>query len=214
MKIYLLRHGETAWNRGKRLQGSTDWTELTEFGVRLAEMTRDGMVSAGLEFDRIYTSPYRRAVQTAEIVSAPFGREPKPDSRICEMSFGEYEGSSTVDGEYADENIRACFKDPERYVARGVAESFDDVAARIRDFLDNELRPLEHDCRNVLVVAHGGVMRTVRRMLKGIPLADFWKGRQPNCSVHELELKDGVFSLVTEARVFYDTELAASVPSI
>ena len=214
MKICFLRHGETEWNRERRLQGSTEWTELTDFGVRLAEMTLDGMRRAGLAFDRVYTSPYRRARHTAEIVAAGFDLAPIVDDRIREMAFGEYEGSRISDGNFADENIRACFRDPERYVARGVAESFDAVADRIRDFLDRELRPLESSCQAVLVIAHGGVMRTVRRLLAGVPLADYWKGRQPNCCVHEAELKDGVFSLVAEARVFYDQNLAASVPSV
>ena len=214
MKVLFLRHGETEWNREHRLQGSTEWTELTDLGVRLAEMTKVGILRSGLSPDRIYTSPYRRAKRTAEIISSGFGLEPVVDERLREMGFGEYEGSFIEDGRFADDNIRSCFRDPERYVAHGAAESFDAVAARIRDFLDHELRPLEPSCRTVLVIAHGGVMRTVRRLLTGLPLADYWKGRQPNCCVHEVEFADGVFSLVAESRVFYDPALAASVPSV
>ena len=214
MRIRFLRHGETEWNRERRLQGATEWTRLTDFGVRLAEMTRDGMRRAGLAFDRVYTSPYLRARQTAEIVAEGFGLEPIVDRRLCEMAFGAHEGTFIEDGRFADENIRACFRDPERYVARDGAESFEEVADRLRDFLERELRPLETSCRSVLVVTHGGAMRTIRRLLADVPLADYWKGRQPNCCVHEVELADGAFTLAAEARVFYDQELAASVPSV
>ena len=214
MRILFLRHGETDWNREKRLQGATEWTELTEFGVRLAEMTRDGMLAAGERPDRIYASPYRRAAQTAEIVAGGFGLKPITDARIREMGFGEYEGTSIREGEFADENIRACFRDPERYVARGTAETFEAVAERLRDFLENELRPLEASCACVLVVTHGGMMRTVRRELAGVPLCDYWKGRQPNCCVHEAALAHGRFKLVAESRVYYDADLAMSVPSV
>ena len=214
MRIVFLRHGETAWNRERRLQGSTDWTELTDFGIRLAELTRDGLLAAGRSFDRVYTSPYRRALQTAEIVAAPFAVTPVVDARIREMSFGAYEGTSLADGQFADENIRACFQDPERYVARDRAESFEAVANRIREFFENELRPLEDVCESVLVVAHGGVMWTVRRLLAGVPLADYWKGRQPNCCAHEIALSQGRFTLEREARVFYDEEMAKTVPSV
>jgi len=214
MKILFLRHGETDWNRERRIQGSTAWTELTPFGIRLAEMTRDGLLRAGCRFDRVYTSPYRRAMQTAEIVSSSFGLTPMPDERLREMSFGAYEGTVIGEGAFADDNIRACFRNPERYVAGDGAESFADVERRARDFFDSELASLEGRYQDVLVVAHGGLMRTVRRMLVGVPLADYWKGRQPNCCVHEIDLTGGRFTLTAEARVFYDPKLAATVPSV
>ena len=52
MEIYFLRHGETEWNRERRIQGSTEWTDLTGDGVRLAEETLGGMLAQGLTFDR------------------------------------------------------------------------------------------------------------------------------------------------------------------
>ena len=68
MEIYFLRHGETEWNKVHRIQGSTEWTDLTDEGVRLAEATRDGMLASGLSFGRIFSSPYRRALHTAQIL--------------------------------------------------------------------------------------------------------------------------------------------------
>ena len=82
MDVYFLRHGETEWNRTHRIQGSTDWTDLTDDGIRLAEATRDGMLAQGLAFDRLYTSPYRRALHTARILGAGFGLEPVADDRL------------------------------------------------------------------------------------------------------------------------------------
>ena len=202
MEVYFLRHGETEWNREKRIQGSTEWTDLTDEGVRAAEAARDGMMAAGLRFDRLYTSPYRRALHTAQILGAGLGLEPVVDRRLRELSFGRYEGTEYGDGRFADDNIRACFKDPPRYVARDGAESFDDAAARVRDFIDSELAPLEGRCARVLAVAHGGVLRTVLRLADGMPLEDFWKGRQPNCCAHVVELSGGRLSLKARASVF------------
>ena len=202
MEVYFLRHGETEWNREKRIQGSTEWTDLTDEGVRAAEAARDGMMAAGLRFDRLYTSPYRRALHTAQILGAGLGLEPVVDRRLRELSFGRYEGTEYGEGRFADDNIRACFKDPPRYVARDGAESFDDAAARVRDFIDSELAPLEGRCARVLAVAHGGVLRTVLRLADGMPLEDFWKGRQPNCCAHVVELSGGRLSLKARASVF------------
>ena len=199
MKAYFLRHGETEWNRVRRIQGSTEWIDLTDEGVRAAEAVRDGLVSKGLKFDRIYSSPYRRALHTAQIIGAGLGLEPTVDRRLREMSFGPYEGTRYCEGLFADDNIRSCFMDPPRYVAREGAESFEDVAARVGDFLRNELAPAAKRLDNVLVVAHGGVLRTVLRLAEDIPLADFWKGTQPNCCMHIVDFADGRISLKARA---------------
>jgi len=202
MKAYFLRHGETEWNLAKRIQGSTEWTDLTDEGVHEAEMARDGLLAGGLVFDRIYSSPYRRAMHTARIVGAGLGLDPIADDRLREMSFGPYEGTTYVEGRFADANIRACFRDPPRYVARDGAESFDSVAARVRNFMDEELAPVAGRLSNVLVVAHGGILRTVLRLATDMPLDDFWKGAQPNCCAHVVDFSGGRISLVARAVTF------------
>ena len=87
MNLYIMRHGETDWNRQGRLQGSVD-VPLNEYGVVLAEQTRDGLKREQIRFDRVFTSPYQRARRTAEIIidgaDIPLIVEP----RIREMAFG------------------------------------------------------------------------------------------------------------------------------
>ena len=195
MEVYFLRHGETEWNRERRIQGSTEWTDLTDKGVRLAEATRDGMIAAGLSFDRLYSSPYRRALHTAQIIGAGLGLEPTVDCRLREISFGPYEGTRYGEGLFFDDNIRACFMDPPSYVARDGAEPFDAVAARVREFIDEVLVPLSGTASRVLVVAHGGVLRTVLRLVAGLPLSGFWEGPQPNCCAHVVEMDGHGMSL-------------------
>ena len=202
MKVFFLRHGETEWNAAKRIQGSTEWTDLTDAGVRVAEATRDGMRARGLTFDRLYSSPYRRALHTAQILGAGLDLEPIVDRRLCEISFGPYEGTIYSEGRFADDNIRCCFQDPPRYVAPEGAESFDAVAARVKDFFDSELAPLAGRFTRVLAVAHGGILRTVLRLAAQIPLEDFWKGAQPNCYSHIVDLTDSHLSLKARSVVF------------
>ena len=202
MEVFFLRHGETEWNASKRIQGSTEWTDLTEAGVRVAEATRDGLRARGLTFDRLYSSPYRRALHTAQILGAGLGLEPIIDRRLCEISFGPYEGTIYSEGRFADDNIRNCFLDPPRYVAPTDAESFDAVAVRVKNFLDNELAPLTGRFTRVLAVAHGGILRTVLRLAAQIPLEDFWKGAQPNCCSHIVDLTDSHLSLKARSVVF------------
>lgn len=209
MLICFLRHGETLWNREKRIQGTTPHTDLTDFGVRLAEWTRDGLAARGIRFDRAYTSPLRRAAHTAEIILRGQGCPLVADARLREMAFGPYEGTTMGDGRWEDENIRAMFQDPENYRAPDGAETFEAVAARLSDFLENELAPLEGTCRTVLAVSHGGLMRTLLRILQKTTLTSYWQGRQPNCCAHLVSLEKGVFSLVGQSVVFYDAAQAA-----
>lgn len=89
MRLYIMRHGETAWNVRRLFQGHSD-IPLDEKGVALAEVTAAGL--RDVPFDLAYTSPLRRARQTAEIIlrgrNVPLVEEP----RLIEIAFGECEG--------------------------------------------------------------------------------------------------------------------------
>ena len=205
--IYFLRHGETTWNRAKILQGSISFPDLTAKGVRMAEETAKGLGDAGIRFDRIYTSPYRRARHTAEIIaSRNAGTRPIDDSRLREMCFGRYEGIRYVKGSYVDDNQRLFFVDPDRYVPQGDgAEAFRHVQARLRDFLENEVRPLDGKVTNILCVAHSLVLRSLVREIAGdAASASATETLQRNCCVHHVRYEGGKFSLIETGRIFYD----------
>ena len=205
--VYFLRHGETTWNREKMLQGSIAHPDLTEEGVRMAKDTAKGIAAAGISFGKIYTSPYRRARHTAEIVAAAgVGPSPVDDDRLREMCFGVYEGKRYEKGMYADDNLRCFFEDPDRYVPRGEgAETAGQVRARLRDFLENEIRPLDGKVPRVLCVAHSLVLRALVREVAGNDApASATKTLQRNCCVHVVRYENGRFSLAETGRVFYD----------
>lgn len=195
MKVYFLRHGRTEWNAKHRIQGSNVEIDLDDEGVKQAEAVAEGFRRAGLKFDRVYSSPYRRALHTAEIVCSVTGGTPVTDERIREIGFGEYEGTPFFEAGFVDDNIRAAFEDPEKYVPRG-GETYSQVLARVRNFLDFELKPLEGKCEKVLVTAHGGVLHAVVTLVLGLDVSRFWEGRQQNCCVHEIGLENGSFTLL------------------
>ena len=85
MELYIIRHGETDWNKEKRLQGRSD-TELNEYGIELAEITADALKD--VTFDRIYSSPLKRAYRTAEIIRLDRDIEIQTDDRLLEICFG------------------------------------------------------------------------------------------------------------------------------
>ena len=207
--VYFLRHGQTDWNREKRLQGSVSHPQLTDEGRQMAVATGEGMAAVGLRFDRVYTSPYRRARETAELVARKTGPEPVVDLRLREMCFGKYEGQRYGKGCYPDENLRVFFEgDADRYVPQGEgAESFAQVQSRLRDFLEKELRPQEGKVTNVLCVAHSLVLKSLVRELAGEDAtAAAKKTLQPNCCVHTVRYEGGKFMLIDTGRVYYSKE--------
>ena len=215
VEICFLRHGETSWNRAKILQGSIPYTDLTSKGRRMAKETAKGMAAAGIRFGRIYTSPYRRARHTAEIVSSAWGGPaPVDDIRLREMCFGRYEGVRYSEGQYPDENLRRFFEEPDRYVPSGDgAESFADVRARLRDFLEKEVRPLDGKVERVLCVAHSLVLRALVMEIAGdSATAEAKKTIQKNCCVHTVLYSGGRFTMKDTGRIFYSAEAFGAAP--
>lgn len=207
MNLYIMRHGETYWNKEGLIQGSSD-IELTEFGIELAEKTRDGFVRDGIKFQKIYTSPYIRAVKTAEVINEKQQAALKVDNRVREMCFGKYEGMPLKKIKDSDQNVQYCFSVPSRYKPDEKGESFEDVYARIDDFLENEMKPLEQDpdIENVLVVCHGAVIRAFLTRIRNMDLDEFWTIHQPNCSINQIGLQNGKFTSIKENILYYESE--------
>ena len=205
--ICFLRHGETTWNRAKVLQGSISYIDLTQNGVRMAEETARGFAAAGIRFDRVYTSPYLRARHTAAlVVDGGAGPAPVEDARLREMCFGSYEGVRYEKGAYPDDNLRCLFEEPDRYEPRGDgAETFQMVGARMMEFLENEVRPLDGKVGRVLCVTHSMALNSlVRKLPVGGAAASGEKTFPRNCCVHTVRYEDGRFTLVETGRIFYN----------
>ena len=104
--IVLARHGETTWNKDRRFQGQLD-VELNSAGREQARALVDA--ARDHEFAAIYTSPLVRARETAQIVGAALGLEPRVDDRLKEVHVGDWEGRYKEDLERAEPEAWAAF---------------------------------------------------------------------------------------------------------
>lgn len=202
MKIYLFRHGETDWNKERRLQGQSD-IPLNEFGRELAVKTAEAL--KGVSFDAVFSSPLCRAAETARIIAGG-DAEIILDARLKEIDFGECEGQGFDDAKRDKTHpLYNCFCRPECYIPPAGAESFQAAMARGKEFLKERILPLERQdmCKNVLIVAHGAFNRALINPIAGIPLKDFWHIGLANCAATILTLKNGVFQVLEENRVYY-----------
>ena len=211
MELYIVRHGETNWNKLGKLQGSVD-TQLNENGIALAEKTAEGMHKEGIVFDKIFSSPYARAFQTARILSKGSRCPIEISEDIREMGFGKYEGVLSRELKTRPEYKRffQCFVDPAHYQPEGEAESFQQVFERVERFLLEKILPLEGQCEKVLVACHGGVLRAFICIINKLPLEDFWTIAQPNCSVNLARVEGGRIEMVEINRLYYDKEQEAA----
>lgn len=207
MKIYLLRHGETDWNKSHRFQGRID-IPLNDYGRELAVLTRQRWPQVA--FDRVYCSPLIRAVETAQIVLE--GRPERDlitiDDRVIEFGFGDSEGKN-IDIASQDplDPMFNLLHRPEAYVPSGGGETFEQLVARAGAFLRDELLPLEaQGVGNVLVVAHGALNRAMVCAAGFKTIPEFWGVRYFNCCLTTLDVQQGVVTLEREAEVFYDAE--------
>lgn len=91
MKLLLIRHGETDWNKARRVQGRTD-VPLNETGR--AQAARIAAQLDTTKIDAVYSSPLSRAYETAELIAAGRGLEIKKADELLEIQFGLWEGKT------------------------------------------------------------------------------------------------------------------------
>ena len=181
MKLYLVRHGETEWNKQKKIQGQVD-IPLDEFGRTLARKTAVGL--ADIPFDVCYSSPLSRAKETGAIILE--GRDVPiiEDDRIVEMAFGEYEGKCcSKTGWNLPEEFRRFFDGPERYVPAKGGEDFAAVRKRTGEFLQELFQNKQYKDSNILITTHGAALAGMLNYIKEKPLSEYWGiGVHKNCA--------------------------------
>ncbi len=207
MKLYIVRHGETDWNKERKIQGQVD-IPLNEFGRGLARKTAAGL--ADVRFDVCYSSPLFRARETAELILAGRDVPVVEDERIIEMAFGEYEGRCcSKDGWNLPEDFRRFFDGPERYRTPAGGEGFADVKKRTGEFLRELYGREEYRDSNILITTHGAALAGLLNNIKEKPIAEYWgEGVHKNCAVTEIEVRDGKPRIISENVVYYDDEVA------
>ena len=186
-ELILARHGETDWNRENRFQGRAD-PPLNALGRRQSAELADAL--AGEAIARVYTSPLRRASETAGIVADRLGLEVEPLEPLQEIDVGAWSGltreevAATFPAEYARWLERAPhgFENGETYeqLAARVVPAIRDLAAR-------------HPSETVLVVTHGGPSRVLQAHAAGIDYAEARRRETvlANCAVCRFVVENG-----------------------
>ncbi len=190
LNIFLLRHGQTAWNAdNNRYCGRSD-ISLTARGIQQAEAVKAQL--RHVTFDGVYSSPLERAFMTANIAT---GVHVKKDNRLIEADFGGWEQKTKE--EFIAENPvlwHNWMADPAANRAGGTGETGMEIVTRVDDFF-HELRR-KYTSGNILVAAHNGVNRLYLAYKLGMPLRNYRMLVQDNASITMFTLAaDGAFTL-------------------
>lgn len=169
--IYIVRHGQTDWNVEGRYQGRLD-IELNAKGIEQAERIKEKL--DGVKFDKVFSSPLKRAYKTAQIITS---KDITVDDRIIERCNGELEGKLKTD-------VKANIDFNDSSENRMGIENIVDFRQRIKKFFEEVSE--KYKGKNVLVVTHAGISIYARCFFEGEPEdGNYNKLKLKNCEVLE-----------------------------
>lgn len=182
-RFCLVRHGETDWNAERRLQGQLD-IPLNTQGQRQARQLADAVAAAGHRFDALYSSPLRRAYDTAVPLASAVDLPLTTQTTLMERHFGAMQGARLDEAAQTHPEAWAAYAERSLHHDLYGGESIQAFANRIHGAVQH-LAAL-HRGQRVLLVAHGGVLDMIYRLASGQPLQGQRMIVVPNASLNWL----------------------------
>ena len=177
MKLYVVRHGQTDWNKESKVQGKTD-IPLNEEGIKEAQELKE--LVCKLNLDLVITSPLKRALETAKILT---DNKVKiiTDDRIIERDWGLNEGK------LLQEVDRVKCWNVYLNIDENNIEKVQDFLSRISLFLEDIIN--KYPDKNILIVAHSAVSRAIHYLIEKIPIdGDLTLMNIPNLQILEYKI--------------------------
>lgn len=182
-KIYIVRHGETEWNKIQRAQGCSNDIPLSYEGrvqaMAIAKRLKDENI------DLFYSSDLKRAYETASIIAKEHNKEVEKCKEFREISLGDWEGLNfnMIQEKYND--IYNVWRKTPHLAMIPNAEKISDIISRAIGKLEKILK--ENKEKNILIVSHGITIKVMLSVLMGMEVTNIHKIRQDNTSLNILE---------------------------
>jgi len=185
LRLFVLRHGETASTRERRFAGWRD-VPLTDAGLRQCEAAAAAL--SGVAVSAVYASPLERARTSAEAIAKPHRLAVQVAPAFRELGFGEWEGRTRADVAAAYPELHDTWLTaPQTFTAPG-GEALAAVSARVGAGIE-ELRAA-HDGQVVVLVTHAVVTRLIVLDALGLGPARLWSVDSSPAGITELEYRD------------------------
>ncbi len=205
-EIILVRHGETEWNVAEIFRGRID-IELNETGIKQAALLAEYL--ADLKINAVYSSPLKRALKTAEIITGYHQLDVEIASGLIDFNYGKWQG-------LLHQEVRDKYKElyaqwtsrPER-VRMPDGESLDEVRERAIGVVDGVIAKYQG---TVALVSHRVVNKVLICALLGLDNSRFWKIRQDTCGITAFTYENGGFILTKHNDTSYLKSIQKAPP--
>ena len=197
LKIILVRHGNTAFNKGdesgSHFRGCRTDVPLVVKGLDQVRAVADRLATVNIS--AVYSSPLRRALQTAEPIARAHGLEVIPFDKLLGIDYGQWSGRphKEVEREWP-ELFRQWWVEPHlvqfpeggslKVVHERATKGLQEIVAR-------------HDNEIVVLVSHNAVNKLLICSILGLPTSKFWRIRQDTCCIDRFDYKDGKYTVLT-----------------
>jgi probable phosphoglycerate mutase len=190
--LVLVRHGETAWNRSRKIQGHID-IGLNPTGIAQARATANEL--AGMPIAAIHASDLARAWQTAEAIAGPHRLAVIADPELRERHWGRFQGLrfEEIARDFPDAAASITARDP-AFAPEG-GESIETLEQRVRRALDRIGEKAAG--QTIVVVTHGGVLDAAYRIATGLPLSAPRSFPLTNAAINVVERAAGRWAVRT-----------------
>lgn len=189
MKLYLIRHAESEANKNKIFAGITDYP-LSDNGLKQAEELKDRIISNGIKFDLIFSSPLKRTLQTITPTAKALGIEITKDKNLIEMCVGDWE-DLTFDQIYElDAKVCDHIIETDEFVGIPNQETHEEVSNRMYD----EILKIINDNPNkdIAIVSHSIAIRSFMCKIFDVPFLKILEiiGKLDNAHIMALEFDE------------------------
>jgi broad specificity phosphatase PhoE len=186
IKIILVRHAETDWNKEKRIQGSLSDTPLSETGKHQVKCVAGRLRSESIQ--AVYSSPLKRALHTAEAIAGEHGLEVDTFDTLREINVGELEGTLSSDVKMPFDQF-VCRRDGSDELQKlPGGESLNDVQRRAWDTISSLAS--KHNEGTIVVVTHYFVIMAIVCRVLNLPLTQVMRLRLRNGTVTTFTLNE------------------------
>jgi broad specificity phosphatase PhoE len=188
-RIILIRHGQTEWNRQDLIRGQVD-VPLDDTGLAQAAATA-ARIAAEWKPAALYSSPLRRAVQTAELIADRLGLEVRTVSGFNDMNFGQWQGLSYSEVRQRWPEVSQAWLTAPQTVTFPNGESLARVRQRGVSALQQVIE--QHPNQDAVIVGHTVLNRVLLCAVLGLDDSHHWRIGQDTCAVNTIEWREGVF---------------------
>jgi broad specificity phosphatase PhoE len=188
-RIILIRHGQTEWNRQDLIRGQVD-VPLDDTGLAQAAATA-ARIAAEWQPAALYSSPLRRAVQTAQLIADRLGLEVRTVSGFNDMNFGQWQGLSYSEVRQRWPEVSQAWLTAPQTVTFPNGESLGRVRQRGVSALQQVIE--QHPNQDAVIVGHTVLNRVLLCAVLGLDDSHHWRIGQDTCAVNTIEWREGVF---------------------